>query len=217
MPTRERPADRGRRTVRAGLVRVLEDVHGARVAAGLSQRRVARAVGVSHSRIRRLEGGQLVDPPLDLLAATCAVVGLNLVIKAYPGGDPLRDTAHARLLARLQSAVHPALRFRTEQPFPVKGDLRAWDATIAGPYWICHVEAETAVTDGQAMTRRLFLKIRDGGSGRVLLLLSDTPRNRGALTVIRASLRDTLPLDGRSILHALRRGRDPGGNGILLI
>jgi transcriptional regulator with XRE-family HTH domain len=217
MPTRERPADRGRRIVRAGLVRVLEDIRGARVAAGLSQRRVARAVGVSHSRIRRLERGQLVNPPLDLLAATSAVVGLNLVVKAYPGGDPLRDTAHVRLLARLHSTLHPTLRFRTEQPIPVQGDLRAWDATIAGLDWICHVEAETALTDGQAMTRRLFLKIRDGGRGRVLLLLSDTPRNRSALGVVRASLRDPLPLDGRSILHALRRGRDPGGNGIVLM
>jgi transcriptional regulator with XRE-family HTH domain len=180
MPTRERPADRGRRAIRIGLAHVLEDIRAARVAAGLSQRHVAHAVGASHSRIRRLEGSQIAEPPLELLAATCAVVGLSLVVKAYPGGDPLRDSAHAKLLARLHRVLHPGLRFRTEQPFPIYGDLRAWDATIAGRGWICHVEAETALTDGQAMSRRLFQKIRDGHPGRVILLLSNTPRNRNA-------------------------------------
>ena len=217
MPTRERPADRGRRLVRNALGRLYEDLRAARIQAGLSQRAVADAVGVSHSRIGRLERAEIERPPWDLLAGMCAVVGLDLVVKAYPGGDPLRDRAHTRLLERLRRILAPSLRWQVERALPLPGDRRAWDATVEGPGWRCHIEAETVLSDGQALARRLFLKVRDGGPGHVVLLVADTRRNRSALEVIGPMLRSTLPLDGRSILRALRRGNDPGGSGILLL
>jgi transcriptional regulator with XRE-family HTH domain len=197
--------------------RVIDDIRAARVGAGLSQENVGEAVGVSHSRISRLERGAIEHPPLDLLAAACAVVGLDLAIKAYPGGDPLRDRAHDALLARFRAVLHPSLRLRTEQPLPIPGDLRAWDGMVVGPGWFLHVEAETAITDGQALTRRLLLKDRDGGRGCVILLVSDTRSNRDALHTLRPSLTEVLPLGTRAILYALRRGADPGGNGIVVL
>src|SRR6266516_4198392 len=127
MPSRERPADRGRRKIRASLGRVLADVRAARVSSGLSLESVAEALGASHSRISRLERGAIQHPPVDFVAAVCAVVGLELVIKAYPGGDPLRDRAHDALLGRLRAVLPLSLRLRTEQPLPIPGDLRAWD------------------------------------------------------------------------------------------
>jgi transcriptional regulator with XRE-family HTH domain len=217
MPTRERPADRGRRLVRNALGRLYQDLRAARIGAGLSQRAVADAVGVSHSRIGRLERGELERPPWDLLAGACSVVGLDLVVKAYPGGDPLRDRAHAALLERLHRALPRSLRWQTERAFPLSGDQRAWDATVEGSGWRCHVEAETVLSDGQALARRLSLKMRDGGPGHLVLLVADTRRNRQAMAVIRPMLRDALPLDGGRILRALHRGIDPGGSGILLL
>jgi len=68
------------------LGRVLDDIRGARVGAGLSQEDVGEAVGVSHSRISRLERGAIEHPPVDLLAAVCAVVGLELAIGLIPAG-----------------------------------------------------------------------------------------------------------------------------------
>jgi transcriptional regulator with XRE-family HTH domain len=217
MPSRERPADRGRRRIRASLGRVVADVRAARVGAGLSLEAVAEAVGVSHSRISRLERGAIEHPPVDFVAAVCAVVGLDLVIKAYPSGDPLRDRAHDALLGRLRAVLDPSLRLKTEQPLPILGDLRAWDGTIIGRGWLCHVEAETAITDGQALLRRLSLKARDGGRGNVVLLVSDTRMNRDALHTLRPSITASLPLGTRSILGSLRRGEEPRESGIVVL
>jgi len=164
-----------------------------------------------------VERGSIEAPPFDLLAALCGVVGLDLVVKAYPGGDALRDAGHDALLGRLRGELHPSLRYRSEQAFPAPSDLRAWDAVIVGRGWICHVEAETVIADGQELTRRLFLKARDGGPGRLVLLIADTRRNRNALHVIRRSLSDTLPLDTRVVMRALRRGQDPGGDGVVIL
>ena len=172
---------------------------------------------MSHSRISRLEREAIEHPPLDLLAAVSAVVGLDLVVKAYPSGDPLRDQAHDALLGKLRAVLHPSLRLLTEQPLLIPGDLRAWDGTIVGHQRLGHVEAETAITDGQALVRRLFLKVRDGGRGRVILLVSDTRSNRDALHVLRPSLAATLSLGTRAVLRALRRGDDPGDNGIVVL
>ena len=79
------------------------------------------------------------------------------------------------------------------------------------------MEAETKVADGQAMTRRLQLKIRDDPSGHVVLLVADNRANRQAMMTIREGLRDLLPLDTRQILLALRTGRNPVGNGVAIL
>ena len=51
----------------------------------------------------------------------------------------------------------------------------------------------------------------------VFLLVADTPANRIAIAEIRELLRPDLPLDSRSILSALAKGRCPGAGGILFL
>jgi hypothetical protein len=143
------------------------------------------------------------------------VVGLDVVIRTFPRGDPIRDAGHARLLERLRIRLHPGLSLRTEVPLPIVGDLRAWDAVVGGQGWQVPVEAETVIDDGQALQRKLALKLRDGGFDHLILLVADTPRNRAALEA--TPLRETFPLHGRSILGALRGGRDPGANGVVIL
>jgi len=157
------------------------------------------------------------SPTTDLLGACCAVVGLDLAIRAYPAGDPVRDRAHTALLERLRAQLHPTLTWRTEVPLPLELDLRAWDAQIGGVGWRVRVEAEMRIDDGQALERRLALKVRDGGEGHVVVLVAETRANRAALVALRPHLRALLPLDTRAILTALRAGRDPGGNGIVML
>ncbi len=85
---------------------------------------------------------------------------------------------------------------------------------ISGIGWRIAVEAETRIHDVQALQRRITLKRRDGGEPDVVLLLNETRTNREALDGS-AGLRDMLPLDGRTMLAALRDGRSPGGSGIV--
>jgi hypothetical protein len=187
------------------------------VGAGLSLRFVAAAVGSTHGRVGRLERGELRSVDTAFLGACCAAVGLELALRTYPVGDPLRDRAHASLLGRLRTQIHPALEWRTEVPVLPERDLRAWDAEIRGPQWRVRVEAETRIDDGQSLERRLALKVRDGGPGHVILLVSETRANRNALLTVTAAMRDLLPCDSRPILAALREGREPPGSGIVVL
>jgi hypothetical protein len=145
-----------------------------------------------------------------------AAVGIDVRLRAYPSGDPIRDAGQARLLERLRPEVHPSLRWRTEVPLQIEGDLRAWDAMISGPVWQLPVEAETVIEDVQALERKLSLKERDGNVDHLVLLIADTPRNRRALASAPAAFR-AWPLRTRDVLGAVRAGRDPGASGIVFL
>jgi hypothetical protein len=154
------------------------------------------------------------------LGAWCAVVGLDLSIRAYPTGDPIRDRAQLQLLERLRARLHPSLRWRAEVPLPIEGDLRAWDAEISGRHpvpWRARVEAETRIADGQALERRLSLKLRDDPTGHLILLVSDTRTNRRAVASIAPGLDALVPLGTREMMAALSAGKDPGHGGIVIL
>jgi transcriptional regulator with XRE-family HTH domain len=220
MGTRERPGDRGRRRSRNAFRRLGQEHREARVAAGLSLREAAAASGAGYSQLWRFEHGELERVSIADVGAWCAVVGLDLSIRAYPAGDPIRDRAQLALLERLRARLHPSLRWRTEVPLPIERDLRAWDADIRGTSptsWRARVEAETRIADGQAVERRLHLKVRDDPFGHVILLVSETRANRHAIVRLSEGLRQTLPADAREILAALAAGRDPATSGIVIL
>lgn len=91
-----------------------------------------------------------------------AVVGLDLVVRCFPGPDPVRDRAHVRLFARLQAQL-PALGWRTEVPLQLPGDQRAIDAMVRLGSARVGFELETRLVDAQALVRRISLKQRDAG------------------------------------------------------
>jgi hypothetical protein len=80
---------------------------------------------------------------------------MDLVIRLYPAGDAIRDAPQQRLLLRFRLHVHRQLVWRTEVTLPNDADLRAWDAVVGGDGWSIAVEAETSITDVQALERRL--------------------------------------------------------------
>jgi len=214
MATREGDLDHARREGARMRSRLGDELRRARRGAGLSLDSVGRSCRLSGSQVSRIEKGAVRQPSLEELICIAAAVGLDLAIRTYPRGDPIRDAGQVRLLERLRRRLEPGLAFRTEVPLPIPGDLRAWDAVIGGAGWQVPVEAETVIDDGQALQRRLALKLRDGGFDHLILLVADTPRNRAALEA--TSLRHAFPLDGGVILRALREGRDPGGSGVVI-
>ncbi|HEX7221710.1 MAG TPA: helix-turn-helix transcriptional regulator [Candidatus Limnocylindrales bacterium] len=216
MGVRDGRVDRARRRCNESVRRVAGEVRRARVAAGLSQQHVGEWVGASHSRVGRFERGELGHPDVAFISDCCAIVGLELSLRAYPAGDAIRDVAHARLLARVRNLLHPGLRWHTEVPFPAGGDLRSWDALTGASNWRIGVEAETVVDDTQALDRKLAMKRRDGLVDHLILLVADTRRNRRALAAAPAAFAD-LPLRSRAILRALRHGENPGASRIVVL
>lgn len=197
--------------------RVLRELREGRLDRGLGGGDIARAVGMSPAQYSRIERGLTRGLPIQQASELLAVVGLELSIRAYPSGEPLRDAAHAALLERLRRRLHPSLRFRTEVVFPDPQDRRAWDAVVIGAGWRHGVEAETRPRDRQALERRLALKLRDGDVTHMTLLLLDSRHNRAFLRAHGDVLRETFPVQGTRVLELLMAGLDPGGNSIVLL
>jgi transcriptional regulator with XRE-family HTH domain len=216
MPTVDRARDRGRRQARKLLHELGSELREVRLTAGLSQRHVAQAAGLNQSRVSRTERVQRLPPRVDELAAHCAVLGLQLSLRAYPEASPVRDIAQLRLIERFRPRVSEGFRWRTEVLIRGEGDLRAWDIQLDGVGSI-GIDAETRLYDIQALQRRVEAKWRDSGVDRVVLLVASTRHNRSVLSQHREALRSTFPADTPEITAALRRGRLPGSNGIAVL
>ena len=216
MATVDRARDRGHRQAGKLLRELGSELREARLAAGFSQRHVAQVAGLNQSRVSRTERVRRVPPGIDELAAHCAVLGLRLSLKAYPEGSPVRDVAQLRLLERLRARIDTRFRWRSEVPIGNAGDLRAWDVQLDGPGSI-GIDAETRIYDIQALQRRTETKWRDSGVDRVVLLVASTRHNRNVLNEHRETLRSTFPSDTPEVMAALRRGRLPGNNGVVLL
>jgi transcriptional regulator with XRE-family HTH domain len=217
MGSRERAIDIGAAKAREILARIPAEARSARLAAGIGQADVASALGLSVAQYSRVERGLSPDLSIALAVRLFAVLGLDLSVRAYPAGDPIRDAGHIALLERLRVRCHRSIEWRTEVPFPIAGDPRAWDATAVCSAFRAGVEAETRFRDIQALDRRLALKERDGGMDRVILVGLDSRANRSALKTFGGQLRIRFPIDGRRALELLGAGADPGGNALILL
>jgi len=217
MTTRSRPVDRGTERGRRLRAVVGAEIRAARVNRDLTLRTVCDAIGVSASTGSRLERGLLEHVDVMLLARLCSVVGLDLSIKTYAGGQPIRDAAQMAHLRRFLALLHPTINWATEVPLPGVGDQRAWDSLVRGSGWSYGVEIESAPHDGQATLRRLALKVRDGGVDGVLLVLPDTRQARAFLREIDEAARSFFPVPGARALELLRAGADPGGSAIIIL
>jgi transcriptional regulator with XRE-family HTH domain len=222
MPAIERVVDRASLATARSIATIGREVRMARLGHGLSQSAVAHGAGLSQSQQSRFERGVGAPPSIDRIARACAVVGLELSLRAYPGGPPLRDAAHVALLGRLRQVASPAFRWSNEVPLPIPGDRRAWDAVgragpAGRPMVQVFVEAETRLLDAQAVVRRVTLKKRDAGDVRVILVVRDSRGNRAAAHAARDLIREAFPVPGDVALAALRDGRDPGGDAFLML
>jgi transcriptional regulator with XRE-family HTH domain len=216
MPPAERARDSGRRLARLVSAELASELRETRLGAGLSQLSVARAAGLSQSRVSRTERVERSNVGVDELARHAAVLGLRLSVKTYPGGSPVRDAAQLRLLGRLRAELGGRFRWRSEVPVGGTGDERAWDVVLDGAGSV-GIDAETKLRDVQALQRRCELKWRDGDVDRLVLVVAGTRHNRAVLREHRAALHSTLPADTAEVMAALRRGRLPERNGIVLL
>jgi transcriptional regulator with XRE-family HTH domain len=110
MGTKSGVADRARRRINEDERRVRADIAAARRNAGVSQDAIGAACGISGSAEGRIETGVTRTVDLRTLAAMAAAVGLDVRLRTYPAGDPIRDAGQIRLLERLRARIHPSLR-----------------------------------------------------------------------------------------------------------
>lgn len=187
-----------------------------RRSAGLSQAAVGAIVGLSQAEVGRIERGAAPWLTLANASVLLSAVGLELWARVYPGGPPLRDTAHLRLLADFEARLHPRIDCRREWPIPGDRSRRALDLLLLGLPTPIGVEAETLLTDLQALEREINLKQRDAGLQRMILLVRGSRRNRDILRGADA-LHRSFPFSTRAVMTTLALGRDPGGNGLVIL
>jgi transcriptional regulator with XRE-family HTH domain len=186
-------ADRRARTI---CERVGFELRQARLGAGLTLTQVAGAVRLSASEVSRIERGRADWVDVPTLARLAAVVGLDLWMRLYPGGEPLRDMAHLALTDAFRAMVGPGLTVRAEVPIGDPRDLRAWDLTLTDRHSeCCGVELETRLVDAQDQVRRVARKAGDSGIERVLMVVADTRANRAAVQIAAPLLSTTFVVD----------------------
>ncbi len=217
MGTKARQVDIGTARAIELIRRAGQENRQARQDRGLSLRAVARAVGLSESQVSRIERGLIAHVSVADLARLHAVVGLDLSLKSYPAGQPIRDIAQVELLDDFRKVLHRSIRWATEAPLPIPGDRRSWDALIGATSWRYGVEAETAPRDAQALARRLQLKQRDGDVDGVLLVLRRTEQTRRFMHAVGGMLAGQFAVEGGRALELLQAGADPGGSAIIVL
>ncbi len=217
MPAREDPIDAAARRVRAEVAEAARGLRAARVERGLSQSDIARAAHVSGSLVSRIEHGEVPGVPAPTLARLLAAVGLELAVRVYPAGEPIRDRAHLALLGRFRAAIGSRWRWRVEVPVAPHLDRSAWDAVMASNGVQVGVEAETRLRDVQAVQRRVSLKQRDSAFECAVLVLADTRNNRGVVREYADILAAAFPTATAAALADLRAGNAPRSNALVLI
>jgi transcriptional regulator with XRE-family HTH domain len=208
--------ERGERWLRE----VGKEFKQARLRLGLSQQAVADAARIDRADYSRIERAKL--PSLTVMSACRigSILGLDVSMKAFPGGQPIRDAGQARRLKRLVEHVGRPLSYRTDVGLPHdqdgRPDQRAWDTVIFGHGERTTVELEACITDVQDMTRRHNLKRRDDPAEHFLLVVADTRHNRQVLLEYAELFADLPRLRTVNVLKALRNGQHPPTGVILL-
>lgn len=220
MTSRERRSSRAAWLAHRDMLVAGEELHQSRLRAGLTLQEVGSAIGVSPATIWRTERAIGPGPRPDLLAKHADAVGLRARVMLYPADDPLRDGPQLALTRDFRNALGSALPMDLERPVVTaagSGDRRAFDAVIRLPGCLCAIECYTRFHDCQAQLRSALIKQRDAQVARLVIVVRGSHANRRAVAAADDLIRLSFPLGTRAVLAALRAGRDPGANGLVLI
>ena len=215
MANRIRARSDARQLARGQLFEIGRELRIARLASGKRQVDVGRAARITAAYVSRIERGRAPGITHRTLTELAAVVGIRLWMRAYPTGRRLLDAPQLELFTKLTGRSDARLRWRTEVPVPIAGDLRAADALATLGTATVQFELITRLADFQAQSRAALLKKRDLGADRLILVIKASHANRRALAEAEAAVAASFPLGTRRILGAMGKGVDPGGDGIL--
>lgn len=211
---------RGRQRAQDQARLIGREVATARHASGLSTELAAARASVSRSTWLRAESGS----PRTAIATLCAVtdaVGLDLVLRVYPGSRlTLRDRGQLSIAQGLAALAHPRWAVSLEAPAGDHGE--AVDLVISGASEIVAIEIIRQMNDYQAQYRLAVLK-RDWLSRthrppiRLVLAVEDLRSNRATLGPFAAIVGSVLPAGSRRVMDSLRSGQPLGSDGLLWV
>lgn len=196
------------------------DIRVARTAVGLSVVQASQRAGVAHSTWERVEQGSPATTMTTLCAVTDAV-GLDLVIRAYPGkGTSLRDRGQMAIAEYLAGVAHSAWRVGLEITAGEFG--QAIDEVFWGPDEILAVEIIRHMSDYQGQYRSVSLKrdwlaARHRRPVRLILAIEDLRSNRAVLSPHLGLISSVLPAGSRQVMESLRTGRPLGSDGLVWV
>lgn len=211
---------RGRQRAQDQARLIGREVATARRANGLSTRTAAARAGVSRSTWVRAEAGS----PRTAIATLCAVtdaVGLDLVLRAYPGTRlTLRDRGQLSIAQHLAGLAHLGWTIKLEERAGDHG--QAVDLVILGASEIVAVEIIRHMNDFQAQYRSAVLKRDwlghlDRRPVRLVMAVEDLRSNRAALAPFAAIIGGSLPAGSRRVLDSLKSGQPIGTDGLLWV
>lgn len=182
------------------------------------QREVAKSARIDRADYSRIEAGKL-RATVPVTYRVGAVLGLDVSMRAFPGGRAIRDAGQATLEQKLIGCVATPLTHRIEVGLPQTGDYpdpRSWDMVLFGHGKRTAIEFERRLYDLQAQVRRFALKRRDDPVDHFLLVVADTPSNRRVLTDYADLLADLPRLRTADVLAVLRSGQHPPTGHIVL-
>src|SRR5262245_65887560 len=102
MTTRQRAVDLGVVRGRELVAHCIAEIRTARRNAGLSQEDASSAAGLSRARFGRIERGEDGQASIDELARIASALGLELSVRLFPAGDPVRDAGPRAGLERFR-------------------------------------------------------------------------------------------------------------------
>ena len=219
MPSAERLYDRGTSIGERRAREIGEEFKHERIRLGLSQASVASAARIPRTDLSLIERGKLGRLSIVTAARCASVLGLDLWVRVFPGGQSIRDAGQAKGLAKVLGCVGRPLEYRTEVLLPKRPDgheRRAWDTQLTGLGEKTSIEYEARLYDVQAQQRRWHGKVRDDPPDHFLLIVADTPANRRVLREYGHLFGELPRLKTADVLGQLRRGEHPR-TGLILV
>ncbi|MEX1346025.1 MAG: helix-turn-helix transcriptional regulator [Candidatus Limnocylindrales bacterium] len=202
--------------------RVAGDIRRAREDAGLSQRALARAAGVSASTLQALERGRY-DPTTEVLARVGLTLGMDLSVRLYPGTGPLiRDRHQAAmgeaLLGILEPRWHPSPEVWVRRPVSGVIDLLLEPSDPSEPLVATEVQSELRRLEQQirwAHAKSDALAEARHRAVSSLLLLRNTRRTRAIVAEHGQLMGAAYPAPAAAAHAALTTASSWPGNAIL--
>lgn len=189
--------------------------------AGVSQRALARRLGISQTTVsRRLSGGSLRLDTADAIARAC---GHRLLMRVVPGdGVPLRDAGQLSIARVIERDADRRWQVRLEVPVGTAPDRRAIDMVLIGKSEVVAIEIERGLHDLQAQLRaaqlkRVALSERMHATVRLVLAVPDTSASRRRLQPYAELLGRELPVPSRVAWARVRSGEPLGGDALLWV